>query len=580
MSEPSAPFRLVTRLLAPVLVALLAGCATIPTSGPIKAGGDQPLQRVDDVVPVIGQRPAPGASPENIVLGFLQSSADFRADHEIAREYLTPSARQRWRPQAGTVIYDGVVPSPLTDGTVTVEGSEVGRIDGEGSFRRTPTGTPVSRGFGMEKVAGEWRIATLEDGLMLSAANAKETYRQVSLYFLNPSGRILVPDVVLVPELPGLTTKLTARLLRGPTTGMRGAVDTAIPQGTDLEVSSVPVRDGVATVRLNRAALAADDQARERMSAQIVWTLQQLLEVSRVRITAGGENLLDSGVPEEQTRETWRTYDPDDLPASPSAYVARDGLVGRYLDRQFEPVPGAAGTGSPALRTPAVSLDATRVAAVSTDGHTVYVGGLSNGAGLTARVSGADLSQPSWDPGKNLWVVDRATGTLWYLADGADEPQKVTVGGEGRLTAAVVARDGTRVALIFGSGRTARLEVGPVVRVDSADSGTEQISVPRGYQPLPDLRFAQDVAWADATTLAVLGSQDNGPVAPFYVDIDGYDVVDVEPLADPVSITAAPPVQPQENPLVVGTAAGDLMQFTSGAGWQPLGAGADPAYPG
>jgi hypothetical protein len=580
MSERSTAVRLATRLLAPVLVAVLAGCATIPTSGPVKAGGDQPLQRVDDVVPVIGQRPAPGASPENIVLGFLQSSADFRADHEIAREYLTPSARQRWRPQAGTVIYDRVTALPVSDGNVTVEGSEVGRIDGEGSFRRTPTGTTVSRGFGMEKVAGQWRIATLDDGLMLSEANSKETYRQVSLYFLNPSGRILVPDVVLVPQLPGLTTKLVARLLRGPTTGMRGAVDTAIPQGTDLEVSSVPVRDGVATVRLNRAALVADDQARERMSAQIVWTLQQLLEVSHVRITAGGDNLLASGVPEEQNRETWRTYDPDDLPASPSAYVARDGRVGRYLDGQFEPVPGAAGSGSPALRSPAVSLDAARVAAVSTDGHTVYVGGLTNGAGLTARVSGADLSQPSWDPGKNLWVVDRATGTLWYLADGADEPQEVKVGAAGRLTAAVVARDGTRVALVFGTGRTARLEVSPVVHADSADSGGEKISVPRGYQPLPDLRFAQDVAWADATTLAVLGSRDGGPVAPFYVDTDGYDVVDVEPLADPVSITAAPPVQPQENPLVVGTGAGELMQFTSGGGWQPLGAGTDPAYPG
>ena len=245
------------------------------------------------------------------MLGFLQSSADFRADHEIAREYLTPSARQRWRPQAGTVVYDDrVTPSPLAAGTVTVEGSEVGRIDGEGSFRRTPTGTPVSRAFGMEQVAGEWRIATLDDGLMLSAADAQETYRQVSLYFLAPTGRILVPDLVLVPELPGLTTKLVARLLRGPTTGMRDAVDTAIPQGTELEVSSVPVRDGVATVRLNRAALLADDQDRERMSAQIVWTLKQLVEVVAVRITAGGENLLDSGVPEEQNRDTWRSLRP------------------------------------------------------------------------------------------------------------------------------------------------------------------------------------------------------------------------------------------------------------------------------
>ena len=571
--------RLAGRLLVPVVAVLLAGCATIPTSGPVKAGGDQQLQRVDDVVPVIGQRPTPGASPQDIVLGFLKSSADFRADHEIAREYLTPSARQRWRPQAGTVIYDGDTPSPLAAGTVTVEGSEVGQIDAEGTFRRTPTGTQVSRGFGMEQVAGEWRIATLDDGLMLNSADAREVYRQVSMYVLAPTGKVLVPDVVLVPELPGLTTKLVARLLHGPTAGMRDSVDTAIPQGTDLEVSSVPVRDGVATVRLNRAALAADDQARERMSAQIVWTLKQLVEVVSVRITAGGENLLDSGVPEEQNRDTWRSYDPDDMPGSPSAYVALEGRVGRYLDGAFEPVPGVAGTGSPPLRTPAVSLDAGRVAGVSTDGSTVYVGRLTGSAEVAPRVSGTDLSQPSWDPGDNLWVVDRATGTLWYLANGADEPQEVAVDGEGRLTAAVVARDGTRVALVYGTGRTARLEVGAVVRADSADGG-QDVSVAHAYEPLPDLRLTRDVAWADAQTLAVLGSREEGPVAPFYVDIDGYDVVEVEPLADPVSITAAPPVQPQENPLVVGTAAGELMQFTSGGGWQNLGTGADPAYPG
>jgi hypothetical protein len=399
------------------------------------------------------------------------------------------------------------------------------------------------------------------------------------MFFLAPSGKVLVPDVVMVPELPGLTTKLVARLLRGPTAGMRGALDTAIPQGTDLEVSSVPVRDGVATVRLNRAALVADDQARERMSAQIVWTLKQLVEVVAVRITAGGENLLDSGVPEEQTRETWRAFDPDALPGIPSAYVARDDRVGRYLDGAFEPVPGAAGSGTPALRTPAVSLNAGRVAAVSTDGRTVYVGRLTGGAAVSPRVSGTDLSQPSWDPGDNLWVVDRANGALWYLPNGADEPQQVSVEGAGRLTSAVVARDGTRVALVYGTGRTARLEVGAVVRVDSADGG-QDVSVQHAYQPLPDLELTRDVAWADAATLAALGSREDGPVAPFYVDIDGYDVLDVEPLADPVTITAAPPVQPQENPLIVGTAPGELMQFTSGGGWQSLGAGADPAYPG
>lgn len=591
MSEHPAPRagrcragRLLAPLLAPLLVAALAGCAAIPTSGPVRAGGDLRLERVEDVVPIIGQPPAPGAGPENIVLSFLQSSADFRGDHAIAREYLTPSARQRWRPQAGTVVFDRVAALPLTGGTVTVEGSEVGRIDSEGSFRATPAGTTVSRGFGLEKVAGEWRIALLDDGLMLSAGDAGETYRQISLYFLAPSGNTVVPDVVLVPELTGLATKLVARLLRGPTAAMRDAVDTAFPPGTALEVGSVPIRDGVATVRLNGAALKADDAARERMSAQLVWTLKQLSEVLAVRITAGGENLAVTGVPEEQNaRESWGTYDPDALPASPSAYVVLDGRVGRYLEDAFQPVAGGAGSGDQALRSPAVSLDASRVAAVSLDGRTVYVGGLARGEGLLPRVRGTDLSAPSWDRGNNLWVIDRASGVLWYLADGADEPQEVSVSGDRKLAEAVVARDGTRVALLVGSGRSAQVEVAPVVRSETADpdvASGELLSVPTVHAPLPDLRSVRDVAWADATTLAVLGSRGAGPVAPFYVDVDGYTVIDIEPLADPVSITAAPPLQPQENPLVVGTADGELMQFTPGGGWQSLGAGTDPAYPG
>jgi hypothetical protein len=146
-----------------------------------------------------------------------------------------------------------------------------------------------------------------------------------------------------------------------------------------------------------------------------------------------------------------------------------------------------------------------------------------------------------------------------------------------------VARDGTRVALIFGAGKSARVDVGPIVRVETADPDIESgeaVSIPSLHEPVPDLRSARDVAWADAVTLAVLGSRDGLPVAPYYVDADGYTVIDTDPLADPVSITAAPPLQPQENPLVVGTADGELMQFTSGGGWQPLGVGTDPAYPG
>jgi hypothetical protein len=570
---------------------LVTGCAGIPTSGNVREGGDLRVQRADDGVPFIGQEPVPGASPANLVAGFLRSSADFQNDHEVGRLYLTAAARQRWRPQAGTVIYDGVASAEEgPDGTVTVQATEFGRIDADGSFTRSPPQTTITREYRVEKSSGQWRIAQLPDGLMLSTADVVDTYRQLALYYLTPTGDTLVPDTVLIPEVSGLTTKLVSRLLRGPTARLRGAVTTAFPDGTALDVSSVPVRDGVATVRLDAAALrGTDDTAREQMSAQLVWTLRQLPGVLYVRITAGGEDLAFSGVPAEQPRDSWLQYAPDRLPASPSSYVVLNGRVGRYPETEFKPVLGSGGSGDPALRSPAVSLDGRRLAAVSADGTTLLVGPMEAGATLQPRIKGlkgTDLSEPSFDPQNNLWVVDRGTGTVLYLADGAEQPQEVAVPRlpEGLApTGIAVARDGARVALMAGTGKAARFLVAGVGRAETVDPnvpGGERVTLLSAHDPVPGLRGVRDVAWADATSLAVLGSLDEATLRPYYADVDGFDVSDVEPVPGAVTLAAAPPRQPQENPLLVGTSDGKLLQFTSGRAWQVIGPGADPAYPG
>lgn len=592
--RPDPRRRALARALAGAAVlVLVAGCASIPTSGPVREGRDLRLARAEDGVPFIGQPPAPGADPENIVRGFLQNGADFQNDHEVAREYLTPAARQRWRPQTGTIVYERLareLPMQVSpDGRVTVNVAASGRIDADGTYHRSPPGPPATLDFRLEQSDGEWRIAALPNGLVLSSADVRETYRQVSLYFLAPSGGRLVPDLVLIPELPGLSTKLVSRLLRGPSASLRDAVTTAFPRDTDLEVNSVPVQDGVATVSLDSAALDANDQAREQMSAQLVWTLKQLPGVLKVRIKAGGESLAVSGVAEEQTRDAWPTYDPDRLTADPSAYVARgDGRIGRYLSGSFQPVPGPGGAESPPLRSPAVSLDASRLAAVSTDGQTVYVGGLNANTGFAARIRGAeaDLSAPSWDPENNLWVVDRATGTLWYLPNGANSAQEVAVprlADGSRPTGVAVSRDGAELALLWGSGRSARLMLGAISRVETPDpavSGGERVSVVALHEPAPELRGVRDVGWADATSLVVLGSLAGAAQAPYYVDTNGYRIDPITTLANAVSITAAPPRDPQKYPLVAGTRDGQVLDFTSARGWRPLGPGTDPAYPG
>lgn len=585
-----------SRLLLPVgvcAVLALAGCASIPTSGPVRSGGDLRLQRADDGVSVIGEPPRPGATPSQIINGFLDSSADFQNDHEVARLYLTTAASRAWRPQAGTQVYDktelSVEQSSADASTFVFDAPAVGDIAGDGTYSRAEVGPPVIRQFRLAKVNGQWRIADLDDGLLLSSSELGDTYRQVSLYFLAPSGVTLVPDPVLIPELPGLSTKVVARLLRGPTSALRGAVTTAFPEGTSLDVSSVPVTDGVATVQLDDTALRADDTARQQMSAQLVWTLKQLSGVTAIRIRVGGEDLQVNSAGAVQQSTDWPTFDPDKVPSNLSAYVELDGRVGRYLEGKFSPVLGEGGLARPRVRTPAVSFDNARLAAVSAPaGHSVLVGRMQDGEKLAPRIGGpdSDFSSPSWDRDNGLWVVDRTEGALWYLADGATTPQQVAVPSNDGLPVrgARVSRDGARVALLVGTGQQARFMLAAVRRVETADpqvEGGERLSLASVTEPLPGLLGVRDMAWADATHVEVLGSLESASLRPYEVSVDGWRFPDIEPVPGPgeaVSIAAAPPLG--DTALVVGTSTGQLWQFTSSSGWAELGPGTQPAYPG
>lgn len=566
-----------------LLVAVLAGCSSIPSSGPVHEGRDLQLERGDSALRVIGQPPVKGASPQDVVRGFLQASADFVNDHATARLYLAPAVRQRWQPSTGTAVYDRSAAATSSegpfsldvarDGTVNLSAAEVARMDAEGHYARSAPGTTLRRTFRMTKVDGEWRISALADGLVLTRGDIQETYRQVNLYFLAPSRTVLVPDTVFLPAEPGLSTTLVNRLLRGPSRSLRGVVTTAFPQGTSLSVSSVPVRDGVARVSLDPSALDADPDSRERMSAQLVWTLKQLPEIQAVRVTANGESLAVRGVPEDQPRDAWSAYDPAGLTQGSIAYVVRHGRVGRVVDGKFTPVAGPAGDGREPVQRPGVSLDAAQLAAISPDGRTLLLGRLLDEGPLTARFRGGDLSAPSWDPAGNIWVADRSDGRLWLVPPGRGKPVQVEVPRleAGRITTVRVARDGTRVALVAGAGSQAHLYVGSVVHEPQ-----ERVGITGVYGLLPELHAVRDIAWGDATTLAVLGRLGDQPSSPLFTDTDGYNVTPIEQLPNLATLAAAP----GPRPLLAADASGTLQQYTVGRGWVKLGDGTDPTYPG
>ena len=382
--------------------ALLTGCSSLPTSGPVRAGRDLQADPDDVGVRVIGQPPVPGSRPQDIVRGFLQAGADFVNDHAVARLYLSPAARERWKPSTGTAVYDRsnapFAVEPTGDGKVELTATEVASIDGQGHYRRTPAGTPLERPFTMTRIDGEWRIASLQNGLVLTQSDVQETFRQLNLYFLAPSRRVLVPDTVFLPAAPGLSTALVTRLLGGPTEELAAATTTAFLRGTSLAVSSVPVRDGIAQVNLDASALKADGAARALMSAQLVWTLKQLPEFQGLQLSVEGDDLSVPGQGQVQSRDAWGALDPAGLDQGVDAVAVRGGRLGRIVAGRFTPVPGPAGVGRPALRQPAVSLDGAQVAGVVDGGRGLVTGRLAGNEPLGERFRGQPCPPPPGTP--------------------------------------------------------------------------------------------------------------------------------------------------------------------------------------
>jgi len=391
------------------------------------------------------------------------------------------------------------------------------------------------------------------------------------VYFFNPSFETLVPDPRMVPVIgPGLATTLVRRLVAGPSEWLLPAVRTGFPAGVRLNIDSVPIESGVAKVDLTANARQADDDTRQALSQQIVWTLRQLPEVAAVEITAGGQPLLVPGAPSPQPRDAWPTVDPAGLPTGSAGYVARpDGAV-RLIPDGVRPVPGGAGLGDVALVDIAVSNDSQSIAGIDPEGA-VWEARMIEGAPLIRiREAGAPTGL-AFDRA-SVWVVDANEGLLSVADDGSSEPITVTgLSKRTTLISAIPSRDGTRAALVIRRGPRTGILLARVIR--SSGSATS-IAVEEPIRVESRLVEVVDAAWSGADSLAVLGSESAGSLQVFDVDIArGSSSPSGTPEA-PVTVAAAPGL-----PTLIGAADGLVYQFTTGA-WAERVRGSSPAYPG
>lgn len=564
-----------TLLIAGLLAGLLAGCATIPTSGPVESG-DQ-VQDVVDAPPVrvLPREPTPGQSPEEVVSGFLDASASFENDHEVARRFLTDEASEQWAPDAGVTVIDDNPAARLErlGDAVQLSAQQVAQIGVDGAY--VPRGgVDIRRLFRLERVGDSWRIAQLPDGLILDRIEVSLAFRSFNVYFMNPQRSFLVPDPVYLPlTQPGSATALVQSLLDGPTRWLSPAVESMVPPKTTLVVESVPVENGVARVDLSAEFVAADVDQQELAAAQITETLLELSStVTGVSITVEGSPLQLPQAPSVFTRDTWTQYDSDDLVPALGGVFVRSGVVRQLVDGGSRPVEGPLGRDDADVRDPSQSWDGGTIAALTPDRRALLVTRPFLSASVVDRRRGQELLPATVDGDDRLWSVDVGTSRprVKVLVD--DQWRSVGLESiDGRLTAFRVSVDGTRVAVVVERGSRGRgtLLLGRVVQ---GPGGVRVEGFRRVELSLVDVRSA---SWEDASSIVVVGGAAGAILEPTSVNLNRtVSTLSGAPLVGVTDVVAAPGL-----PLLADTPR-EGVWANSGAGWRFLVAGRDPAYPG
>jgi hypothetical protein len=336
-----------------------------------------------------------------------------------------------------------------------------------------------------------------------------QRYRPTSLYFFDPSGRILVPEPAYLPRGEQLATSLISGLLTGP--GREDVTRSFLPKGLTLRLSVPVSADGVADIQLDGAPSTQTAAGVERMLAQLAWTLRQEPAITSFRVSIGDDVVQ---VPDGGTTypvDGAQRYDPTLDGASTDIYGVRGGAVVVRDGNELRGVPGPFGAPDQDLRSAAVNLTATRVAAVSADGTRVLTAPTDVLASrdvsqVSEVLAGAtDLLPPAWDFADRVWVVDRTDeGAVVRMIDG-DRVRRIPVPLVSGTTVRsfLVSRDSTRFAAVVRGSEGDQLRIGRIAVDDRGEPTRVAVTTSITTDPGLPLRV-NDIAWNSPTSIAVL----------------------------------------------------------------------------
>lgn len=564
--------RLVAVFLA--LVLCLTGCSAIPTVGPVGTITAEPQDGTLDVtLPYSPRGPSDGATPEEIVDGFMAAGRGVQEDYQVAREYLVPELSGTWSPEERVLIYRAEPKTVQTpkDENVQIQVEVVGSINSVGTRSDTADGTTEAINARLTRNdSGQWRISEIPDGILIPEGSVSTLFRSHNLYFYNSTYRYWVPDVRWFIRRQGVTANIIKTMLAGPAPYLEGAVVSAFPEGTTLPSNSVPISSGEATVDLSADILQdTTDERLLQMKRQLEQNLSSLNTVYSVEMTTG------------QSPVSIEVADtPDPVVKSPSVGITQIALLNNELTyyRGGQPVviPDIPSIRSWEPRDPAISYDTKTktMAFLNGDRDKLLVTGPGRDVRLASR--GKSMTAPSFDPMNWLWYAG-SSGDGQYsvhaVPPGSGPSGVVTLSaewlGDRQVKEFRISRDGARALIVAEQAGKRQVLLSGITR--SAEGIPRELTVPYEVKASGPVDAAK---WVDETTFVVMAADDDAPVSAEIINL-GSPSQKTAPLQGMTGISA-------------GTGDQDIFAETDKAIYSRVGNSwvegtqgiRDPAFPG
>lgn len=507
------------RVMCCVLLLGVVGCASIPRASSVHRISDgQDGSQIPSRYEPAG--PADDATPSEIVRGYLDAMLAYPANLATVKKFLTEEAAEKWKPGASTLIYSNASvqtsdsglasntgpntrsntrsntgPNTGRDGSadnwaeVAADVSVWASLDRDGHFSSADGRRDL--GFELEKVDGRWRISSAPPGTLISKKYFSDYFRSFNLYFVNADGKRLWAEPVHVSVGEQTATELVKILLRGPRKAikkraMKKYAHTQLPESATLN-TSIPVdADGVAEVSLNADLASLDNAQRNAMAAQLTWTLSQVPNIDRIRISGTGGVIAPRGDRQQEVK-AWQSFDP--VQHSPVSYAVTRGVVRKLSGTSSSAVDGVWGEQKHQIDN--VSVAGSTIAVLHDD--RVRIGKISGSR--TTSITGSSITAIEADASGSVLVAGGDDGGSQIVSHRNDTSRTVAKSEEviDRLS---LSPDGARYAVVTGRNGKRAVATGLVARDDEG-----RITALEPPHAVNSSAGVQAAAWLSPTTL-------------------------------------------------------------------------------